>query len=101
MLQRASSQPCLALVVVSLAVAAGGSVHSRRAGVDVVIDEWTVPVGSRPHDPAVAPDGSIWYTGRRTNTLGRLNPITTIITEYALPTSSTSSRPARARAVLR
>jgi len=54
--------------------------------VDIVIDEWAVPVGSRPHDPAVAPDGSIWYTGQTANTLGRLNPATASITEYALPT---------------
>ena len=31
---------------------------------------------SRPHDPAVAPDGSLWYTGQRANKLGRLDPQT-------------------------
>jgi virginiamycin B lyase len=47
-----------------------------------------VPTDSFPHDPAVAPDGSVWYTGQRANTLGRLNPETNSITEYALPTPS-------------
>ncbi|MGH9256165.1 MAG: virginiamycin B lyase family protein [Vicinamibacterales bacterium] len=80
-------RPRLALVIVWLALAAGVSTRSQSAtGIDVVIDEWTVPVGSRPHDPAVAPDGSIWYTGQTANTLGRLNPITASVTEYALPT---------------
>jgi virginiamycin B lyase len=87
MLQIASLRLCLALIVLWLAMPAGVSMRSQSAtGVDVVIDEWTVPVGSRPHDPAVAPDGSIWYTGQQANTLGRLNPATASVTEYALPT---------------
>ena len=31
---------------------------------------------SRPHDPALAPDGSLWYTGQLANKLGRLDPKT-------------------------
>ena len=31
---------------------------------------------SRPHDPAVAPDGSLWYTGQAANKLGSLDPAT-------------------------
>lgn len=54
--------------------------------VEITIEEWAVPNGSFPHDPAVAPDGTIWYTGQRANTLGRLNPDTNSITEYSLPT---------------
>ena len=89
MLHIASVRPHLTLAVVWLAVAAGASIHGQRAtGIEVVIDEWTVPSGSRPHDPAVAPDGSIWYTGQRANTLGRLNPVTASVTEYALPTAN-------------
>jgi len=30
----------------------------------VTIREYDVPTpNSRPHDPAVAPDGALWYTG--------------------------------------
>jgi virginiamycin B lyase len=74
-------------MVAGLALLAGGPARSQPAtSVDVVIDEWTVPLGSFPHDPAVAPDGSVWYTGQQSNTLGRLNPATANVTEYRLPT---------------
>jgi len=54
----------------------------------VLIKEWDVPTpNSRPHDPAVAPDGSLWYTGMRSNTIGRLDPATGKIKEYQLKTS--------------
>jgi streptogramin lyase len=34
-----------------------------------VIQEWDAPTrNSHPHDPAVAPDGSLWYTGQMSNT---------------------------------
>ncbi len=49
----------------------------------VEVREWDVPApNSRPHDPAIAPDGSLWYTGMRSNTLGRLDPKTGEIREY-------------------
>jgi len=38
---------------------------------NVDIKEYTVPTPkSRPHDPALAPDGSLWYTGQAANKLG-------------------------------
>src|ERR1700688_490884 len=41
----------------------------------VNIREWTVPTkGAHPHDPAVAPDGSMWFTEQLQNKLGRLDP---------------------------
>ena len=41
----------------------------------VQIKEYEVPTPrSRPHDPAFAPDGSLWYTGQGANKLGRLDP---------------------------
>jgi len=55
--------------------------------VDVSIKEWQVPTpGSRPHDPAVAPDGAAWYTGQMANVLGRFDPKTEQIKEYPLKT---------------
>jgi virginiamycin B lyase len=57
--------------------------------VEVAIKEWTVPTpGSRPHDPMVAPDGMIWYTGQRANVMGRFDPKTEQFKEYPLPTDS-------------
>lgn len=56
-------------------------------GASVSIREWSVPTpNSRPHDPAVAPDGSLWYTGQMANKLGRLDPATGQIKEFPLKT---------------
>jgi hypothetical protein len=31
----------------------------------IAVKEWEVPTSnSHPHDPAVAPDGALWYTGK-------------------------------------
>ena len=41
----------------------------------VTIREWDVPTkGAHPHDPALAPDGSLWFTEQLQNKLGRLDP---------------------------
>jgi virginiamycin B lyase len=54
---------------------------------NVQINEYEVPtVRSRPHDPALAPDGSLWYTGQGANKLGRLDPKTGMFKEYPLKT---------------
>jgi virginiamycin B lyase len=57
--------------------------------VEVSIKEWQVPTaGSRPHDPAFAPDGSVWYSGQMANVLGRFDPKTQQFKEYPLKTPS-------------
>lgn len=54
----------------------------------VQIKEYDVPTPkSRPHDPALAPDGSLWYTGQAANKLGRLDPKTGEFKEYPLKTA--------------
>jgi virginiamycin B lyase len=58
--------------------------------VQASIKEWPVPTpGSRPHDPRVARDGSIWWTGQLANKLGRLDPKTGEMKEYPLKTPRT------------
>jgi virginiamycin B lyase len=48
---------------------------------------WDVPtIGSRPHDPATAKDGTIWWSGQLSNKLGRIDPKTGAIREYSLKT---------------
>ena len=48
---------------------------------------WDVPtLGSRPHDPAAAMDGAIWWSGQLSNKLGRIDPKTGAIREYSLKT---------------
>lgn len=56
----------------------------------VDIKEWEVPItGTRPHDPLLARDGSLWYTGQFANHIGRLDRATGQIKVYKLqhPTS--------------
>jgi virginiamycin B lyase len=51
----------------------------------VSFKEWVVPtLGSRPHDPLAAADGSIWWTGMFSNVLGRLDPATGQMKEFPL-----------------
>ena len=54
------------------------------AGPAVVnIREWLVPtLGSRPHDPLAAVDGSIWWTGQFASKVGRLDPRSGAMREF-------------------
>jgi virginiamycin B lyase len=73
----------MALSVVMVAPALAASVGDLT----VAIKEYDLPTPqSHPHDPALAPDGSLWYTGQMANTLGRLDPKTGAIKEYPLKT---------------
>ena len=61
---------------------------AASANLDVQIKEYEVPTPkSRPHDPALAPDGSLWYTGQGANKLGRLDPKTGAFKEFPLKTA--------------
>jgi len=44
--------------------------------VEISIMEWKTPNNANPHDPMVAPDGSIWFASQQANEVGRLNPST-------------------------
>lgn len=56
----------------------------------VDIQEWVVPsLGSRPHDPLAASDGSIWWTGMFADVVGRLDPKTGTMKEFKLPMAKT------------
>lgn len=53
--------------------------------VDVTITEWIAPtLGSRPHDPLTAADGSLWWAGQYANLLGRVDPATGEMQEFPL-----------------
>jgi virginiamycin B lyase len=55
--------------------------------VKVNIREWVAPtLGSRPHDPLAAADGTIWWAGMWGNVLGHLDPKTGALKEYPLKT---------------
>jgi virginiamycin B lyase len=52
---------------------------------NVTIREWAVPSkGGHPHDPAVGPDGALWFTEQMVNKLGRLDPKTGEFKEFSL-----------------
>lgn len=53
------------------------SVFGMTAAQDApLIEEFSVPAGSHPHDVAPAADGTIWYTSQFTGELGRFDPAT-------------------------
>jgi streptogramin lyase len=67
--------------------AVGPGARAEASREKLIIQEWDVPTrNSHPHDPAVAPDGSLWYTGQMSNTLGRLDTRTGKIQEFRLKT---------------
>jgi virginiamycin B lyase len=73
----------LCLPVVFLSIVAFAAVSQ----LNVSIKEYAVPSPhARPHDPAVAPDGSLWVTEQMVNKLGRLDPATGDFKEYPLKT---------------
>ena len=66
-------------------LAAAIAAFAATGTLTVQIKEYEVPTPkSRPHDPALAPDGSLWYTGQGANKLGRLDPQTGGVKEYPL-----------------
>ena len=81
-----------ALTLCALVIAAGafaGPYPAISDSVDVKFDQWMTPsTPAYPHDPAVAPDGSVWYTGQRANVIGRFDPATQQFKEFALPTAN-------------
>jgi virginiamycin B lyase len=85
----------LGIVILSVVIAGSelaGSLTSRTstrssgvADLQVNIREWDVPTkGAHPHDPAVGPDGSLWFTEQMVSKLGRLDPATGVFREYPL-----------------
>ena len=73
-------------------IAATGGMASRTAKsapavgeLNVRIREWDVPTkGAHPHDPAVGPDGALWFTEQMVSKLGRLDPATGEFKEFPL-----------------
>src|SRR5260221_4787601 len=77
------------IVLAAASVAALNALPAISDAVDVKIEECMTPSKpAYPHDPAVAPDGSIWYTAQRASTVGRFDPATQQFKEFALPTAN-------------
>ncbi len=87
---RVRTNALLSILMVGVGLASGlgfrSSMHaSAVSDLNVNIREWDVPTkGAHPHDPAVAPDGSLWFTEQIVSKLGRLDPATGHFKEYPL-----------------
>jgi virginiamycin B lyase len=67
------------------AVKAAPAAKIINGPVSVTFKEFAAPtLGSRPHDPLAAADGSIWWSGHFGNRLGRVDPRTGATKEYPL-----------------
>lgn len=87
----------VALILVGVLVALASPRHHAPTqpgdvtDLKVTIREWAVPTkGAHPHDPAVGPDGALWFTEQMTNKLGRLDPNTGEFKEYPLDEAKNS-----------
>lgn len=70
------STPLLTIVPSSTVAPPTAAPLESDAAVQVTLQEYAVPRGSRPHDVAPATDGGIWYTAQGSGELGYLDPQT-------------------------
>jgi virginiamycin B lyase len=66
------------------APSAGSAAPSAAPEPSFEVATYPVTAGSRPHDVAPAPDGTVWYTAQATGRLGRLDPETGEVEELPL-----------------
>lgn len=52
------------------------------------LEPFEVEWGGRPRDPAVAPDGMVWFCGQAGNYIARLNPETGTMKQFSVPEGS-------------
>src|SRR6266404_5075702 len=82
------NQILLGSIVLGLGIALasrGAAPATEVSELKVTIREWDVPTkGAHPHDPAVGPDGALWFTEQMANKLGRLDPATGTFKEFPL-----------------
>jgi virginiamycin B lyase len=71
---------------IGVTLASRGAAPATEVGeLNVTIREWSVPTkGAHPHDPAVGPDGALWFTEQLQNKIGRVDPKTGAFKEYVL-----------------
>src|SRR5271166_676535 len=69
-------------------LAAGAALRPASAAAAAPhIVEYKLPrAGAFPHDPALAPDGIVWFTDQATSHIGRLDPASGAVVDVATPT---------------
>lgn len=85
-----SQKRLFSAVILSLALLMTFSVQSenRVGNLPGLLEfkEWTVPwENTRPRDPYVAPDGTVWFVGQVGNYVARLNPETADMKKFDIP----------------
>jgi virginiamycin B lyase len=75
-----------AVLGLGAALASRGALPAAEVSeLKVTIREWDVPTkGAHPHDPAVGPDGALWFTEQMQNKIGSVDPRTGAFKEYKL-----------------
>src|SRR3954471_8329986 len=74
-----------AMLLAGTAWISSGDRPARLSAPTIV--EYVIPrPGNFPHDPAVAGDGTVWYTDQRNSYIGHLDPVTGKIVDYPTPT---------------
>ncbi len=85
---RRRNQIILGGAILGLAAALASRGAPPATGVSelrVTIREWDVPTkGAHPHDPAVGPDGALWFTEQMQNKIGSVDPKTGAFKEFKL-----------------
>lgn len=77
-------KPAILLLTV-LAASLPAAPAAAQAPVTLAITEWEVPwANTRPRDPYVAPDGSIWFVGQTGHYVARFDPQTAAFKRIAL-----------------
>jgi len=78
-------QTCLTLAVAGLTLP-GALFAQEDSGLSVTISEWTVPYpDSRPRDPDVAPDGTVWLVGQKSHYVAHFDPDIGEFSRFDLP----------------
>ena len=70
-----------AVLAATLGFAAGALANDR-------VSYFPVTPGAGPHDVAVGPDGTVWYSGQRNGTLGMVDPSTGKVTSIPIGAGS-------------
>jgi virginiamycin B lyase len=88
-----SAFPTALLLPALLLIGAPGSAQEPAGadptsadGIDLEFQEWEVPwENTRPRDPYVGPDGSVWFVGQQGDYIGHLDPESGEMHRFALP----------------
>ncbi|HXK34186.1 MAG TPA: lyase [Dehalococcoidia bacterium] len=73
------------LLLCALAAALASPVPAAAQGSGTVdLKEWPVEWGGRPRDPAVAPDGKVWFVGQAGNYIASFDPKTEQFKRYEI-----------------